>query len=203
MTFHQVIRFLAVCSIIGGLFRAVMTPLALSLGLNSIPELVSGVLGTMFMGIGMFGLYLLHIGRAGKLGFAAFAIHSAASFLLMALVFDSLTFRVYEPSMLDSANPPLPIAITGLTSMPLLILSMLLFPLCIFRSGMYSKLPAVLLLLSPVFNFIPAVADIGPLLSGSAFVWFGVEAWNQAGRMAVTGSAGPGTLMQGRNAVSL
>lgn len=29
----------------------------------------------MFMGIGMFGLYFLHIRKAGKLGFAAFAIH--------------------------------------------------------------------------------------------------------------------------------
>ncbi|TYA11351.1 hypothetical protein FRY98_19545 [Paenibacillus faecis] len=52
----------------------------------------------------------------------------------MALVFDSLTFRVYEPSMLDSPPPPLPIAITGLTSMPLLILSMVLFPVCVLRT---------------------------------------------------------------------
>ncbi|MBD0382913.1 hypothetical protein [Paenibacillus sedimenti] len=184
MTFRQVIRFLAVCSILGGFFRAIMTPFALGLGLNSIPELVSGVLGTMFMGIGMFGLYFLHIGKLGKLGFAAFAIHSVASFLLMALVFDSLTFKVYEPAMLDSTNPPLPIAITGLTSMPLLVLSMILFPACVFRTKIFSKLPAVLLLATPVLNFLPVVSDIGPLLWGFAFILFGIEAWQQAGQIS-------------------
>ncbi|MFC0212941.1 hypothetical protein ACFFK0_10835 [Paenibacillus chartarius] len=168
---------------IGGFFRAVMTPFALFLGLNSIPELVTGVLGTMFMGIGMFGLYFLHIRQAGKLGFAAFAIHSFASFLLMALVFESLTFRVYEPAMLDSPTPPLPIAIAGMTSMPLLILSMILFPLCIFRTNIFSRFPAVLLLATPVLNFIPAVSDFGPLLWGAAFILFGSEAWKQAGQI--------------------
>lgn len=186
MSIRQVIRFLAVCSIIGGFFRAVMTPFALGLGLNSIPELISGVLGTMFMGIGMFGLYFLHVRKAGKLGFAAFAIHSFASFLLMALVFDSLTFRVYEPSMLDSPTPPLPIAITGLTSMPLLILSMVLFPVCVLRTQIFSKLPAILLIATPVLNFIPVVSDIGPLLWGGAFILFGLEAWKQAGQISDT-----------------
>lgn len=184
MSLHPVIRFLAVCSIIGGACRAAMTPLALSLGLNSIPELIFGVLGTMFMGIGMIGLYLPHIRQSGRLGFASFALHTFASFLLMALVFDSLTFRVYEPSMLDSPSPPWPVAVTGLASMPLLILSMVVFPICIFRTKIYAKLPAILLLVTPVINFIPMLADIGPLLWGLAFVWFGVEAWRQAGASA-------------------
>ncbi|GIO14253.1 hypothetical protein J19TS2_38080 [Cohnella xylanilytica] len=180
MTFSQVIRFLAVCSIIGGFFRAAMTPFALALGLDSIPELICGVLGTLFMGIGMFGVYFLHLKKFGKLGFAAFALHSVGSFLIMALVFDSLTFKVYEPSMLQSPMPPWPVAVTGMTSMPIIILSMILFPISIFRTKLYSKLSAILLLLTPVLNFMPYVSDVGPLLWGAAFVLYGIEAWKQA-----------------------
>jgi hypothetical protein len=182
MTFLKVIRFLAVCSIVGGLFRALMTPLALVWGMNSEPELVSGLLGTMFMGIGMFGLYFVHIKGMGKLGFTAFILHTVASFLLMVMVFATLVFVVHDPSVLESDTPPLPIMIAGILMMPFLMLSMILFAITVLRTKVMSIVPAILLLAAPFLNFLPVVSDFTPLIWGLAFMLFGIEVWKKTAR---------------------
>ncbi|WP_261304256.1 hypothetical protein [Paenibacillus andongensis] len=186
MTFLKVIRFLAGCSIIGGFFRALMTPLALVLGAESVPELVSGVLGTLFMGMGMFGLYMLHVKGMGKLGFAAFILHSIGSFILMALVFSNLVFAVFDPHVLESDAAPLPFIIAGTLVMPLMVGSMILFAVTVLKTKVFSKLPALLLLLSPVVNFLPIVSDFSPLIWGLAFLLFGIEVWKKTANKALT-----------------
>lgn len=180
MTIQKVIRFLAICSIVGGGFRALMTPLAFVWGANSVPELVSGVLGTMLMGIGMFGLYFAHIKELGKLGFTAFALHSVASFLLMALVFSTLVFAVHDPSLLQSDTPPMPIMVVGAMMMPLLMLGMILFSIAVMWRKAMSIVPAILLLITPILNFVPLISDYSPLVWGIAFMLFGIEVWRKA-----------------------
>ncbi|TLS49324.1 hypothetical protein FE782_26080 [Paenibacillus antri] len=182
MTFLKVIRFLAVCGIIGGFFRALMTPLALVWGMNSVPELVSGILGTMCMGMGMFGLYFVHIKEMGKLGFTAFLFHSVASFILMAMVFSTLVFAVHDPSILEANMPPLPIMIGGALMMPFLMLGMILFAITVLRTKVLSIVPAILLLASPVLNFLPVVSDYSPIIWGLAFMLFGIEVWKKTAK---------------------
>jgi hypothetical protein len=175
MNLNKVIRLLAIFSIIGGFFRALMCPLALVWGMNSPQELTAGVLGTLFMGLGIFGLYFSAHKEFGKLGFTAFILYAFGSFVLMGMVFTSLVFAVYDPKVLQMDMPPLPILIASPLMMLSVMLSMILLGIAVLRTKVFSKVPAILILFAPILNFIPVVGDFSVLAWGIPFMWFGVE----------------------------
>jgi hypothetical protein len=176
MTFNQVVRILSVFSIIGGFFRALMCPLALVWGMNSPQELTAGVLGTLFMGLGVFGLYFPSQKEFGKLGFTAFIMYAFGSFVLMGMVFAKLIFSVHDPKILEMATPPLPIMIAGALMMLTVMPSMILLGIAALKSKAFSKVPAILLILAPVLNFVPVVTNFSVLAWGIPFMWLGIEA---------------------------
>lgn len=175
MNINKVIRLLAIFSIIGGFFRALMCPLALVWGMNSPQELTAGVLGTLFMGLGIFGLYFSAHKEFGKLGFTAFILYAFGSFVLMGMVFTSLVFAVYDPKVLQMDMPPLPILIASPLMMLSVMLSMILLGVAVLKTKVFSKVPAILILLAPILNFIPVLGDFSVLAWGIPFMWFGVE----------------------------
>lgn len=175
MNLNKVIRLLAIFSIIGGFFRALMCPLALVWGMNSPQELTAGVLGTLFMGLGIFGLYFSAHKEFGKLGFTAFILYAFGSFVLMGMVFTSLVFAVYDPKVLQMDMPPLPILIASPLMMLSVMLSMILLGIAVLKTKVFSKVPAILILLAPILNFIPVVGDFSVLAWGIPFMWFGIE----------------------------
>jgi hypothetical protein len=175
MNLNKVIRLLAIFSIIGGFFRALMCPLALVWGVNSPQELTAGVLGTLFMGLGIFGLYFSAHKEFGKLGFTAFILYAFGSFILMGMVFASLVFAVYDPTVLQMDMPPLPILIASPLMMLSVMLSMILLGIAVLKTRVFSKVPAIVILLAPILNFIPVVGDFSVLAWGIPFMWFGVE----------------------------
>jgi hypothetical protein len=186
MNLNKVIRLLAIFSIIGGFFRALMCPLALVWGMNSPQELTAGVLGTLFMGLGIFGLYLSAHKEFGKLGFTAFILYAFGSFVLMGMVFTSLVFAVYDPKVLQMDMPPLPILIASPLMMLSVMLSMILLGIAVLKTKVFSKVPAILILLAPILNFIPVIGDYSVLAWGIPFMWFGVEVLKKArGRLIV------------------
>jgi len=180
MNLNKVIRLLAIFSIIGGVFRALMCPLALVWGMNSPQELTAGVLGTLFMGLGIFGLYFSAHKELGKLGFTAFILYAFGSFVLMGMVFTSLVFAVYDPTVLQMDMPPLPILIASPLMMLSVMLSMILLGIAVLKTKVFSKVPAILILLAPILNFIPVVGDYSVLAWGIPFMWFGVEVLKKA-----------------------
>ena len=159
MNLNKVIRLLAIFSIIGGFFRALMCPLALVWGMNSLQELTAGVLGTLFMGLGIFGLYLSAHKEFGKLGFTAFILYASGSFILMGMVFASLVFAVYDPKVLQMNMPPLPILIASPLMMLSVMLSMILLGIAVLKTKIFSKVPAILIFLAPILYFIPVIGD--------------------------------------------
>lgn len=175
MNLNKVIRLLAIFSIIGGFFRALMCPLALVWGMNSPQELTAGVLGTLFMGLGIFGLYFSEQKEFGKLGFTGFILYALGSFILMGMVFTSLVFAVYDPKVLQMDMPPLPILVASPFMMVTVMLSMILLGIAALKTKVFSTVPAILLALAPILNFIPVVTDFSVLAWGIPFMWFGVE----------------------------
>jgi hypothetical protein len=175
MNLNKVIRLLAIFSIIGGFFRALMCPLALVWGMNSPQELTAGVLGTIFMGLGIFGLYFSAHKEFGKLGFTAFILYAFGSFILMGMVFASLVFAVYDPKVLQMDMPPLPILVASPLMMLSVMLSMILLGIAVLKTKALPKVPAILIILAPILNFIPVVGDYSVLAWGIPFMWFGVE----------------------------
>ncbi|MFB3170963.1 hypothetical protein P5G62_028135 [Neobacillus sp. 179-C4.2 HS] len=175
MNLNKVIRLLAIFSIIGGFFRALMCPLALVWGMNSPQELTAGVLGTLFMGLGIFGLYFSAQKEFGKLGFTGFILYAIGNFILMGMVFTSLVFAVYDPKVLQMDMPPLPILVASPFMMVTVMLSMILLGIAVLKTKVFSTVPAILLALAPILNFIPFVTDFSVLAWGVPFMWFGVE----------------------------
>jgi hypothetical protein len=157
-----------------------MCPLALVWGMNSPQELTAGVLGTLFMGLGIFGLYFSAHKELGKLGFTAFILYAFGSFVLMGMVFTSLVFAVYDPTVLQMDMPPLPILIASPLMMLSVMLSMILLGIAVLKTKVFSKVPAILILLAPILNFIPVVGDYSVLAWGIPFMWFGVEVLKKA-----------------------
>lgn len=179
MTWNKVIRLLAIFSIIGGFFRALMCPLALVWGMNSPQELIAGVLGTVFMGLGIFGLYFSHQKEFGKLGFTAFILYALGSFILMGMVFTTLVFAVHDPKVLQMDMPPLPILVASPLMMLTIMLSMILLGISVLRTKIFSAAPAILLIVAPILNFIPVVGDFSVLAWGIPFMWFGFEVFKK------------------------
>ncbi|MFB3164279.1 hypothetical protein ABLO26_23255 [Neobacillus sp. 179-J 1A1 HS] len=175
MNLNKVIRLLAIFSIIGGFFRALMCPLALVWGMNSPQELTAGVLGTLFMGLGIFGLYFSAQKEFGKLGFTGFILYAIGSFILMGMVFTSLVFAMYDPKVLQMDMPPLPILVASPFMMVTVMLSMILLGIAVLKTKVFSAVPAILVALAPILNFIPFVTDFSVLAWGVPFMWFGVE----------------------------
>lgn len=175
MNFTQVVRILALFSIIGGFFRALMCPLALVWGMNSPQELTAGVLGTVFMGLGIFGLYFAYQKELGKLGFTASILYAFGSFVLMGMVFSTLVFAVYDPKILQMDMPPLPLLIAGPIMMLTVMLSMILLGIAALKSKVFSVVPSILLILAPFLNFVPVVSDFSVLAWGIPYMWFGIE----------------------------
>nr|WP_263323669.1 hypothetical protein [Neobacillus sp. Marseille-Q6967] len=180
MTWNKVIRLLAIFSIIGGFFRALMCPLALVWGMNSPQELIAGVLGTLFMGLGIFGLYFSAQKEFGKLGFTAFILYAFGSFILMGMVFTTLVFAVYDPKVLQMDMPPLPILIASPLMMLTVMLSMILLGIAALKTKVFSAVPAILLILAPILNFVPVIGGYSVLAWGIPFMWFGLETIKKA-----------------------
>jgi hypothetical protein len=179
-----VIRTLAVMCMLGGLFRILMAPFSLVWGTNSPQELVVGVLGTMFMGIGFIGVYFFLAQRLGKLGFIGFILHSIASFLLMGTVFTTLVFSTDAPDLLAMEAAPLPIAIAGPVMFISLIVSMLLIGIALLKAKAISRIPAIILVVSPLLNFVPSIVpdfDLSVITWGLSFMWMGFEVLRDAG----------------------
>ncbi len=183
-----VIRTLAIFSIIGGLFRALMLPLSIVWGPDNPIELTSGILGTLFMGIGLFGIYFYHAKGLGKLGFTGFILHAISCFLLMGMVFSTFVIKLGAPEILEMDMPPLPIMVAGPLMMVTLILSMIMLGIAILKTKVMSQIPAILLIVSPFLNFIPipAISGISIIAWGIPFMWFGFEVFKAAEKKNVS-----------------
>jgi uncharacterized membrane protein len=76
--------------------------------------------------------------------------------------------------------PPLPILIASPLMMLSVMLSMILLGIAVLKTKVFSKVPAILILLAPILNFIPVVGDYSVLAWGIPFMWFGVEVLKKA-----------------------
>jgi hypothetical protein len=55
------------------------------------------------------------------------------------------------------------------------MLSMILLGIAVLKTKVFSKVPAILIILAPILNFIPVVGDFSVLAWGIPFMWFGIE----------------------------
>lgn len=86
----KIIRTLGWIALLGGAVRAAMTPCALYWGAGSVQELSAGVIGSILLTIGTFGIYLHQAKAMGRYGMPVFYLVTFGNILTALLVSLSL-----------------------------------------------------------------------------------------------------------------
>lgn len=168
MNVERIIKGLALIAILGGITRIGMTPSALIWGVDSMQELIFGLLACLFMGVGVFGVYLHQAHRIGVTGFVSVLCISLSSTLTAGLVWSSMLGVMAEDSSyvgpMQSVNSLL--ALVG----------MLGFCFVTVRARIFPVWTVAAFLLFPVMSFIPAVSSWATVAWGLSYIGLGYYA---------------------------
>ncbi|MBD2865889.1 MULTISPECIES: hypothetical protein [Paenibacillus] len=164
MEVKQIIRILGVVALLGGIARICMAPSAYIWGADSMPELVSGFVACVLMGIGIIGVYLYQAPRSGLLGLISVLLLSVSSSLTAALVWNNMLGLLPEDHNYISMLLPINSILT--------LIGQIVFSLTAIRARVYPIWSLILFIVYPGIYFIPAVSDLGSVAWGLCYVVF-------------------------------
>lgn len=164
MEVANVIKSLGIIALMGGIARICMAPSAYIWGSDSMPELVSGFIACILMGIGIIGVYLYQAPRSSVLGLISVLIISISSSLTAALVWNNMLGLLPEDH--DYISTLLPI------NSVLTLIGQIVFSLTAIRARVYPIWSLILFIIYPAIYFIPAVSDFGSVAWGLCYVVF-------------------------------
>lgn len=182
MLLSNVIRWLGLCAVLGGLFRASMTPLELTWGVdNTAALLIGGITGSIFIILGTAGIYLYQAEKAGILGFIGFIITSLGNIMVCSMVSISLFVNtaLMQPQLLeqDLPGPFGPIRLVMLIAMSL---GYILLGFATLRAKMLPSWAAVLMILFVILPFIPFTGDYLAAVWGLIYIGLGWAVWSKS-----------------------
>lgn len=164
MEVKQIIRILGVVAFLGGIARICMAPSAYIWGADSMPELVSGFVACVLMGIGIIGVYLYQAPRSGLLGLISVLLLSVSSSLTAALVWNNMLGLLPEDHSYISMLLPINSILT--------LIGQIVFSITAIRASVYPIWSLILFIVYPGIYFIPAVSDLGSVAWGLCYVVF-------------------------------
>lgn len=169
MSMERMIKWLAFITILGGVARVGMTPSSIIWGVDSIPELLFGLIACLLMGIGIFGVHMYQANRVGTFGFVSVVLISVSSTLTAALVWSTMLGITFEDhAYIDVLKP-----INALAS----LVGMIGFGVLTIRARIFPIWCVVLYLLFPVMSFIPSVSGWAATAWGLSYIGFGYYAF--------------------------
>jgi hypothetical protein len=178
MEVKQVIRSLGIIALIGGIARICMTPSAYIWGSNSMPELISGFVACILMGIGIIGVYLYQAPRIGILGWFATLFLSISSALTAALVWNNMLGVLPEDHSYISTLLPINSALA--------LIGQLVFSITSIRARVYPVWALIVFIVFPVVYFIPVIGDLGSTLWGLCYIVFAYSMLRQEPLLRIT-----------------
>jgi len=164
MEVKQVIRGLGIIALLGGIARICMAPSAYIWGSNSMPELISGFVACVLMGIGIIGVYLYQTPKSGMLGFISVLMLSVSSSLTVALVWNNM-LGLEEHDYIAAVQP---------INSILTLVGQIVFGISAIRARVYPIWSLILFIVYPGIYFIPAVEDLGSVAWGLCYVVFAI-----------------------------
>jgi hypothetical protein len=169
MNTKQITKALAFVAFLGGVARIGMTPTAEIWGVDSMPELMFGLIACLLMGIGIFGVYMYQAHRLGVIGFISVIFIALSSTLTAALVWSSMLGVTAE-----SAAYVAPLQ--NINSL-LALIGMIGFCVQTIRARIFPIWTVVLFLLFPIMSFIPLVSTWATVAWGLSYMGFGYYAF--------------------------
>lgn len=179
MLLLNVIRWLGLCAVIGGICRALMTPLELAWGVdNTVALLLGGITGSIFIILGTAGIYLYQAEKTGILGFIGFILTSLGNILVCSMVLISLFINtaLVQPQLLEQDLPGLigPIRLVMLIGISL---GYILLGFVTLRAKMLPSWAGVLMILFVILPFIPFTGDYLAAVWGLIYIGLGLAVW--------------------------
>lgn len=179
MLLLNVIRWLGLCAVIGGICRALMTPLELAWGVdNTVALLLGGITGSIFIILGTSGIYLYQAEKTGILGFIGFILTSLGNILVCSMVLISLFVNtaLVQPQLLEQDLPG-PIGPIRLVMLIGISLGYILLGFVTLRAKMLPSWAGVLMILFVILPFIPFTGDYLAAVWGLIYIGLGWAVW--------------------------
>ncbi|MFC4597412.1 hypothetical protein [Cohnella hongkongensis] len=176
MEVKQAIKGLAVVALLGGIARICMAPSAYIWGHNSMPELISGFVACVLMGVGIVGIYLYQAPRSGLIGLLATLILCVSAALTAALVWNNMLGLLPEDHDYISALLPVNSALA--------LIGQVAFAITAIRARVYPIWCLILFILYPGIYFLPVVSDLGSVAWGLCYVAFAIYVLQERARKA-------------------
>ncbi|MFJ8258423.1 hypothetical protein ACIQ4Z_14285 [Peribacillus asahii] len=182
MLVSNVIRWLGLCAVLGGVCRALMTPIELAWGVdNTAALLIGGVTGSIFIILGTVGIYLYQAEKTGILGFIGFIITSLGNILVCSMVLISLFVNtaLMQPQILeqDLSGPIMPIRLVMLIGISL---GYIILGFVTLRAKMLPSWAGVLMILFVILSFIPFTGDYIAVVWGLFYIGLGWSVWSKS-----------------------
>jgi hypothetical protein len=182
MLVSSVIRWLGLCAVLGGICRALMTPIELAWGVdNTVALLIGGVTGSIFIILGTVGIYLYQAEKTGILGFIGFVFTSLGNILVCSMVLISLFVNtaLMQPQILeqDLPGPIIPIRIIMLIGISL---GYVLLGFVTIRARMLPSWAGALMILFVILSFIPFTGNYIAVVWGLFYIGLGWAVWSKS-----------------------
>ncbi|MDQ0245777.1 hypothetical protein J2S09_003355 [Bacillus fengqiuensis] len=182
MLLSNVIRWLGLCAVLGGLCRASMTPLELAWGVdNTVALLIGGITGSIFIILGTAGIYLYQAEKAGILGFVGFIMTSLGNVIVCSMVSISLFVNtaLMQPQILEQDLPG-PIGPIRMVMMIGMSLGYILLGFVTLRAKMLPSWAGFLMILFVVLPFISFLGDYLAAVWGLIYIGLGWAVWSKS-----------------------
>lgn len=178
----NVIRWLGLFAVVGGLCRAAMTPLELTWGVdNAAALLLGGITGSIFIILGTAGIYLFQVEKAGSLGFIGFVLTVLGNVIVCSMVSVSLFVNtaLKDPRILEQDLPG-PFGVIRLVMVISISLGYILLGYVTLRTKMLPSWAAVLMMLFVFLPFIPFTGDYLAAIWGLIYIGLGWGVWSHS-----------------------
>lgn len=182
MLLSNVIRWLGLCAVLGGLCRAAMTPLELAWGVdNTAALLIGGITGSIFIILGTAGIYLYQAEKIGIVGFVGFIMTSLGNVIVCSMVSISLFVNtaLMQPRILEQDLPG-PIGSIRLVMMIGMSLGYILLGFVTLRAKILPSWAGLLMILFVLLPFISFLGDYLAVVWGLIYIVLGWAVWSKS-----------------------
>ncbi|MFP7298914.1 hypothetical protein [Neobacillus niacini] len=178
MPISSLIRNLGIFSLFGGLLM-IVTQIWFLVNPEAFTAEYLDHFAFVLILLGMIGIYIAQFDKLGVPGFITFILMIAS----MSLWLGAKWFITFAINDIDKANPELlengleTVGMGFTISLYSLFLFIFIFGILLAVKGTLPRIPAYLIILCPLVDFVPYGSNISQMVAGVAFTWLGYALW--------------------------
>jgi hypothetical protein len=178
MTISKLIRSLGFFSLAGGLLMIVTQLWFLVFPESFTVEYFDHLAYTLIL-LGIIGLYISQYEKLGISGFITFILLISS----MSLYLGAKWFITFAVNDIDKASPELlengldTVDFGFMLSLYSVFIFIFILGILLALKGTLPRIPAYLIILTPLIDFVPYGSSVSQIVAGVAFTWLGYSLW--------------------------